>query len=321
MARNRGLFNFSANLEVKKNAPLDSRIVVDTLLELTESSTWADNENKVWLYDGIVVSVRENHGLYMLTNYDAVTAPTAYSDMDNWVAVDASAARIDVVDNLTSTDNTKALAASQGKILSDKIEEVKNSLSSVYNYKGSVADYASLPTNAVKGDVYNVVAANGNIPAGTNYAWNGTEWDALGGSVDLSGYYTKLEVDSAIENAKPTTELAQLTQKVNQNESKLLILNGDEDTAGSLKNTLKVAKDYTDTQLTGYVEKVEGSSLITNEKLQLIDTNSSNISQLETRVEANEASLTILKGDTNIEGSVLNTVNLSINSALQWNEI
>lgn len=321
MARNRGLFNFSANLEVKKNAPLDSRIVVDTLLELTESSTWADNENKVWLYDGIVVSVRENHGLYMLTNYDAVTAPTAYSDMDNWVAVDASAARIDVVDNLTSTDNTKALAASQGKILSDKIEEVKNSLSSVYNYKGSVADYASLPTNAVKGDVYNVVAANGNIPAGTNYAWNGTEWDALGGSVDLSGYYTKLEVDSAIENAKPTTELAQLTQKVNQNESKLLILNGEEDTAGSLKNTLKVAKDYTDTQLTGYVEKVEGSSLITNEKLQLIDTNSSNISQLETRVEANEASLTILKGDTNIEGSVLNTVNLSINSALQWNEI
>lgn len=215
MARNRGLFNFSANLEVKKNAPLDSRIVVDTLLELTESSTWADNENKVWLYDGIVVSVRENHGLYMLTNYDAVTAPTAYSDMNNWVAVDASAARIDVVDNLTSTDNTKALAASQGKILSDKIEEVKNSLSSVYNYKGSVADYASLPTNAVKGDVYNVVAANGNIPAGTNYAWNGTEWDALGGSVDLSGYYTKLEVDSAIENAKPTTELAQLTQKVN----------------------------------------------------------------------------------------------------------
>lgn len=188
---------------------------------------------------------------------------------------------------------------------------------SVYNYKGSVADYASLPTNAVKGDVYNVVAANGNIPAGTNYAWNGTEWDALGGSVDLSGYYTKTEVDLAIEDAKLTTELAQLTQKVNQNESKLLILNGEEDTAGSLKNTLKVAKDYTDTQLTNYVEKVEGSSLITNEKLQLIDTNSSNISQLETRVEANEAALTILKGDTNIEGSVLNTVN----SALQWDEI
>ena len=67
MARNRGIFNFSANLEVKKNAPLDSRVVVDTLIELTETSTWADSDNKVWLYDGIVVSVRENHGLYMLT--------------------------------------------------------------------------------------------------------------------------------------------------------------------------------------------------------------------------------------------------------------
>lgn len=217
------------------------------------------------------------------------------------------------VSSTTSEDPDVILT--QGAI-NQLLKEFKG-IFSVYNYKGSVADYASLPTNAVKGDVYNVVAANGNIPAGTNYAWNGTEWDALGGSVDLSGYYTKTEVDLAIEDAKPTTELAQLTQKVNQNESKLLILNGEEDTAGSLKNTLKVAKDYTDTQLTNYVEKVEGSSLITNEKLQLIDTNSSNISQLETRVEANEAALTILKGDTNIEGSVLNTVN----SALQWDEI
>ena len=54
MVRNRGIFNFSANLEVKKNAPLDSRVVVDTLIELTETSTWADSDNKVWLYDGIV---------------------------------------------------------------------------------------------------------------------------------------------------------------------------------------------------------------------------------------------------------------------------
>ncbi len=335
MARNRGLFNFSANLEVKKNAPLDSRIVVDTFLELTETSTWADTDNKVWLYDGIIVSVRENHGLYMLSNYDAVTAPTAYTDIDNWIAIDASAAKIDVVDNLTSTDSTKALAASQGKVLNDKIEQVKNSLSSVYNYKGSVANFAALPTNAVSGDTYNVVAANGNIPAGTNYAWNGTEWDALGGSVDLSGYYTKSEVDDAITNADISDKLTEVNSKINANTSALNVLNGTEETSGSLANTLKVAKDYTDTQLTNYVEKVEGSSLISSDKLALIDTNASNIADLTTKVEANTAAiannksateanaaaLEILNGDINTTGSVLNIVNTQITNALEWQTI
>ena len=43
--------------------------------------------------------------------------------------------------------------------------------------------------NHIKDKVYNVVNANGNIPAGTNYAWNGTSWDALGG--DMSAYLRK----------------------------------------------------------------------------------------------------------------------------------
>ena len=75
---------------------------------------------------------------------------------------------------------------------------IDNELSTVYTYKSSVADMAAL--NAIAdpevGDVYNVVAANGQpgdadyTPAGTNYAWTGSEWDALGGVVDLSNYAT-----------------------------------------------------------------------------------------------------------------------------------
>lgn len=323
MARNRGIFNFSANLEVKKNAPLDSRVVVDTLIELTETSTWADSDNKVWLYDGIVVSVRENHGLYMLTNYDAVTAPTAYTDSNNWVAVDASAAKTDVTDNLTSTSTTSALSANQGRVLKGEIDNLKTSLSTVYTYKGSVDTYDALPTGAVIGDTYNVVAAYESTPAGTNYAWNGESWDALGGSVDLSSYYTKSEADEAISEAvsEVSGDVSALEESVAQNTSALNVLNGTEETAGSLANTLKTAKDYTDTQLTGYVTKVEGSSLISEEKLALIDTNATDIAALEVRVEANEAALAILNGDASTSGSVLNTVNLAINSALEWNEI
>lgn len=322
MARNRGIFNFSANLEVKKNAPLDSRVVVDTLTELTETSTWADSNNKVWLYDGIIVSVRQNHGLYMLTNYDAVTAPTAYTDSANWVAVDASAAKTDVTDNLTSTSTTSALSANQGRVLKDNIDKLKTSLSAVYIYKGSVDTYDNLPTEVATGDTYNVVAAHGSTPAGTNYAWNGESWDALGGSVDLSTYYTKNEADKAISGAvsKVSGDVSALKESVAQNTSSLNVLNGTEETTGSLANTLKIAKDYTNTQLTGYVAKVEGSSLISEEKLKLIDTNATNIEALKARVEANEAALATLNGDASTSGSVINTINSAINSALEWNE-
>lgn len=322
MARNRGIFNFSANLEVKKNAPLDSRVVVDTFTELTETSTWADSNNKVWLYDGIIVSVRQNHGLYMLTNYDAVTAPTAYTDSANWVAVDASAAKTDVTDNLTSTSTTSALSANQGRVLKDNIDKLKTSLSAVYIYKGSVDTYDNLPTEVATGDTYNVVAAHGSTPAGTNYAWNGESWDALGGSVDLSTYYTKDEADKAISGAvsKVSGDVSALKESVAQNTSSLNVLNGTEETTGSLANTLKIAKDYTNTQLTGYVAKVEGSSLISEEKLKLIDTNATNIEALKARVEANEAALATLNGDASTSGSVINTINSAINSALEWNE-
>lgn len=66
---------------------------------------------------------------------------------------------------------------------------VNTSLSSVLKYKGSCA-YAELPEEAVTGDVWNVTDAHDDVPAGTNYAWNGESWDALAGSVDLSPYLT-----------------------------------------------------------------------------------------------------------------------------------
>lgn len=67
---------------------------------------------------------------------------------------------------------------------------IDNKVSSVYTYKGSVTNYSDLTSITTKevGDVYNVVNANGSTPAGTNYAWTGSDWDALGGTIDLSNY-------------------------------------------------------------------------------------------------------------------------------------
>lgn len=72
-----------------------------------------------------------------------------------------------------------------------KVTAEQLGLTTVYQYKGSVATYADLPTTGQKiGDVYNVETADPDhgIKAGDNVAWDGAQWDILGGNHDLSGY-------------------------------------------------------------------------------------------------------------------------------------
>jgi hypothetical protein len=87
MARERGTFNFSASLEVKKQAPLDARQTYITYEELTQQSTWVDSDGKVWLFKGLIVPVNYNgqNALFMLIN------PDAYTSTSSWVRVDGNA--------------------------------------------------------------------------------------------------------------------------------------------------------------------------------------------------------------------------------------
>ena len=62
---------------------------------------------------------------------------------------------------------------------------VDSAISSVYKYRGSVANQSALPSsNQTIGDVYNVE------DTGDNFAWDGAKWDKLAGTVDLSSYVT-----------------------------------------------------------------------------------------------------------------------------------
>lgn len=73
-------------------------------------------------------------------------------------------------------------------------------LGNVLTYKGTVASFSDLPANANTGDVWNVTNAYGTYPAGTNFAWDGTQWDGLGGTVDLSPYQTKSNLITAFQS-------------------------------------------------------------------------------------------------------------------------
>lgn len=153
MARERGTFNFSASLEVKKQGALDSRLVIQTYAELLLAATWADTDNKVWLYDGMIVSVVNDttgkNGIYMLTNKDS------YNKDASWKRVDAEAAEKTIVEDvLTSTSTTNALSANQGRVLkgmidsnSEDIATVTSDLSDFIDTKGKANGIASLDEN------------------------------------------------------------------------------------------------------------------------------------------------------------------------------
>ena len=92
--------------------------------------------------------------------------------------------RIDTVANNLATH--KADFSNPHKVTAEQL-----GLTTVYQYKGSVATYADLPTTGQKvGDVWNVETADPDhgIKAGDNVAWDGAQWDTLGGNHDLSGY-------------------------------------------------------------------------------------------------------------------------------------
>lgn len=68
---------------------------------------------------------------------------------------------------------------------------VDSAVASVYKYKGSVVNQSALPSsNQTIGDVYNVE------DTGDNFAWDGTQWDKLAGTVDLSSYLTIVNAQS-----------------------------------------------------------------------------------------------------------------------------
>ena len=89
--------------------------------------------------------------------------------------------------------------------------KISTALGSVLKYKGTKNGTSNLPTsgNSV-GDVWNITnacAASGSLPAvnaGDNVAWNGSAWDVLAGTVDLSNYYNKSEVNAELAKKSDT---------------------------------------------------------------------------------------------------------------------
>ena len=120
--------------------------------------------------------------------------PATVSSWSEWYKLatkaDIDGTTTDLTEKITTVANN--LATHEADFSNPhKVTAEQLGLTTVYQYKGSVATYADLPTTGQKvGDVWNVETADPDhgIKAGDNVAWDGAQWDILGGTHDLSGY-------------------------------------------------------------------------------------------------------------------------------------
>ena len=114
----------------------------------------------------------------------AVGTELAFARGDHTHPTDTSRASASDVTSLTGRVSNLETAVGSGGTVDSKIASaISSALTTVMDYKGTVATVANLPSSGNKnGDMYHVTENGGE------YAWNGTTWEELGSVMDLSDY-------------------------------------------------------------------------------------------------------------------------------------
>ena len=195
----------------------DTAIKADIAKKADATAMSTALEGKVDKVEGKVLSsndytTAEKEKLAGLSNYDdadirasiatKAEADSVYTKEEVNTELDKKADKT-TVETLTTTVDGKANKATtiSGYGIADAYTktEVDAKVSSVYKYKGSVANESALPTEGqVVGDVYNLE------DTGMNVAWTGEGWDKLGSVIDLTPYLTKEDAGKTYA-AKATT--------------------------------------------------------------------------------------------------------------------
>jgi sorbitol-specific phosphotransferase system component IIC len=219
MARNQGTFNFSSNFEPNIKAPIDARIVVEYLSDLTSSAQWIQSGNN-WLYDGIIVSVTNdsiNNGAYYLQDSNN------YNIISNWIKLSNSLNFNNfVVTSSIANDNTTASYA-------------LNALSSSYALTASyVPNITNFDYSFTSSFVVTSSIANDNTTA--SYALN-----ALSSSYALTASY----VPNITNFDYSFTSSFVTTNSFNNSTGSFVTTNSFNDSTGSFVVTSSIANDNT----------------------------------------------------------------------------
>ena len=181
--------------------------------------------------------------------------------------------------------------------------EIDGKLGGAFHYKDSVNAYTDLPAEPEIGDVYNIKTAGGidsqgvAIKAGDNVVCKtqktgseAAQWDVLSGTVDLSAYDTRAQVEGKIKAAQDT-------------------LQGNIDAATGRLDTLETTVGNADSGLVKKVNDVVTAEAADAKKIAALETTVGDATKgLVKSVTDNTAVITKLNGDANVEGSVKNLI-------------
>ena len=194
--------------------------------------------------------------------------PATVSSWSEWYKL-ATKADIDG----TTTDLTKKITTVANNLATHeadfnnphKVTAKQLGLTTVYQYKGSVATYANLPTTGQKvGDVWNVETADPDhgIKAGDNVAWDGAQWDTLGGNQDLSGYaqLNSSNTFTAFNTFRANITVSNGTAAGSQGNINFGIKPANKTTQSSITALTSGSMYYTSTEGTGHLFRVGSSN-------------------------------------------------------------
>lgn len=168
--RDRGTFNFSGNLEVKKDAPLEARSLVNSYADLVKPETWTDEQGGIWKYDCMLVSCKDRPGeVYQLQ-------PGAdYTKESSWILIgDTSELNKKVQEFIDSKGAPSGLASlnESGIIPSAQLPSYVDDVI-------EVDTFSNLPGTGESGKIYIVQDTN------LTYRWSGTDYVEISKSLAL----------------------------------------------------------------------------------------------------------------------------------------
>lgn len=190
--------------------------------------------------------------------------PATVSSWSEWYKLatkaDIDGTTTDLTEKITTVANN--LATHEADFSNPhKVTAEQLGLTTVYQYKGSVATYADLPTTGQKvGDVWNVETADPDhgIKAGDNVAWDGAQWDILGGNHDLSGYaqLNLANTFTAFNTFRANIAVSNGTAAGSQGSINFGIKPADKTTQSSITALTSGSMYYTSTEGTGHLFRV-----------------------------------------------------------------
>lgn len=194
--------------------------------------------------------------------------PATVSSWSEWYKLatkaDIDGTTTDLTEKITTVANN--LATHEADFSNPhKVTAEQLGLTTVYQYKGSVATYADLPTTGQKvGDVWNVETADPDhgIKAGDNVAWDGAQWDILGGNHDLSGYaqLNLANTFTAFNIFRANIAVSNGTAAGSQGNINFGIKPADKTTQASITALTSGSMYYTSTEGTGHLFRVGSSN-------------------------------------------------------------